>query len=171
MVESPGHRVGLADFLPERHGDLLGSWLRRPHVSRWRGDPDKALLEVATPPNEGGEALITVDGRPVGYLRWQVPDRAELDAAGLHEVPPDAVDIDIAVGETAWLGRGVGPQALMLLVDRLVAEGASTIMLATSTTNVRAVRAYETAGFIRRRQFVDTDGGTYWLLTIEARPG
>ncbi len=170
MAQSPVHHVELSAFLPERHGDLLRSWLWQPHVSKWWGDPRKTLLEVSKPPTAGGEALITVDGSPVGYLRWQVPDQAELEAAGLHDVPLDAVDIDITVGEIDWIGRGVGPRALMLLVDRLVAGGASTIMLATSVENLQAVRAYEKAGFARRRQFVDTDGGAYWLMTIEARP-
>lgn len=171
MAHSSGHRVELSPYISERHSGLLGSWLRRPHVSKWWGDPDKALLEASEPPNGGGGALITADGSPVGYIRWQVPDREELNAAGLREIPPDAIDIDVAIGEADWLGRGVGPRALMLLVEQLVAGGTTTIMLATSVDNLQAIRAYEKAGFQRRRQFIDTDGGTYWLMTIEARPG
>lgn len=44
-------------------------------------------------------------------------------------------------------------------------------MLATSIDNLRAIRAYEKAGFVRRRRFVDTDGGLYWLMVAEAEPG
>jgi aminoglycoside 6'-N-acetyltransferase len=168
MAQSRGPYVELSAYVAERHADLLGSWLRQPHVAKWWGDPDEALREVSKPPAAGGEALITVDGSPVGYLRWQTPCRSDLDAAGLQDVPLDAVDIDIVVGEADWLGRGVGSSALMFLVERLVADGATTIMLATSVENRRAVRAYEKAGFTCRRQFTDTDGGTYWLMTIEA---
>jgi len=42
----------------------------------------------------------------------------ELDAAGLHEVPDDAIDIDIAIGEEELLGKGIGSRALSILRDR-----------------------------------------------------
>lgn len=159
--------IELAPFLPERDLALLETWLGRPHVSRWWGEPAEALQEIVEPPAGGGEALISVDGVPAGYVRWQTPAREELDAAGLHEVPDDAIDIDIALGEQELLGKGIGSRALSLLRDRLLHDGTRTIMLATSVDNVRAIRAYEKAGFVRRRRFVDTDGGTYWLMVSE----
>ena len=163
--------VQLTPFVPDRDTPLLESWLRRPHVSRWWGDPLKALEEASRPPAGGGEALIAVDGVAVGYVRWQVPAREELDAAGLNDLPDEVIDIDIAIGEAVLLGRGIGPRALSMLRARLARDGASTVMLATSVDNARAVRAYEKAGFVRRRQFVDTDGGSYWLMVSDATPG
>lgn len=171
MAEPGDHHVELVAYRPERHGGLVASWIHRPHVSRWWGDPEKIAEELAVPPAGGGEAIIAADGVPVGYVRWQIPRRSELDAAGLFEVPDDVIDVDIAVGEADYLGRGVGPLALALLRDRLVEGGAATIMICASVDNTRAVRAYEKVGFSRRRQFIDTDGGDYWLLTFEPRPG
>jgi aminoglycoside 6'-N-acetyltransferase len=159
--------VELAPFDRDRHGPLLETWLRRPHVARWWGDPDEVAAEAAEPPTGEGEALILAGGVAVGYVRWQVPARDELDAAGLQDVPADAVDVDIAIGEAGLLDRGVGSQALTILRERLARDGAPTIMLATSVENARAVRSYEKAGFVRRRRFVDTDGGTYWLMVAE----
>lgn len=156
--------IQLTDFVPSRDLPLLVSWLHEPHVSRWWGDPDRALEEVSRPPAAGGEALIVAKGAPVGYVRWQVPTRQELEAAGLDEVPDDVVDIDITIGQAELLGRGIGSRALSLLRDRLFRDGVTTVMLATSVDNVRAVRACEKAGFVRRRRFVDTDGGAYWLM-------
>ncbi len=166
-----GKHVELVPFSPEHDLPLVESWLRQQHVSQWWGDPVKALQEVSQRPRGGGEALIAVDGLPVGYVRWQVPRREELDAAGLHELPDDVVDIDIAVGDAERLGQGIGPAALAIVRDRLAEAGAGTIMLATSVENARAVRAYEKAGFARRRQFVDTDGSSYWLMVFEASSG
>jgi aminoglycoside 6'-N-acetyltransferase len=160
--------VELIPFAPERDLDLLRSWLRQAHVSRWWGDPEEALKDASARPHGGGDALIAVGGVPVGYVRWQVPTREELDAAGLQEVPDDVIDIDMAVGEEAWIGRGIGPAALAILRDRLTRAGAKMVVLATSVENERAVRAYEKAAFTRRRQFVDTDGDTYWLMVFEA---
>jgi len=170
LSRSAGH-VELTPYVPERDAALLESWLQRPHVSAWWGDPRKAFDEVAQPPVDGGEELIAVDGMPVGYVRWQVPAREELDAAGLYEVPDDVIDIDIAIGEVDSVGRGVGSRALSVLRERLMRGGATTIMLATSVDNLRAVRACEKAGFVRRREFIDTDGGVYCLMMWEARPG
>jgi aminoglycoside 6'-N-acetyltransferase len=160
--------VELTSFVRDRDARLLETWLRKPHVSRWWGDPAETAAEAAEPSAGGGEALITAGGMPVGYVRWQVPTRADLDAAGLHEVPADVVDVDVAIGEAGMLGRGVGSRALSLLCEQLFRGGASTIMSATSVANLRAVRAFEKAGFARRRQFVDTDGETYWLMVAEA---
>lgn len=87
MARPRGHQVELSACVSERHSGLLGSWLRRPHVSEWWGDPDKTLLEVSRPPSAGGEALI-------------------------------AVDIDVAIGEVDWIGRGVGSRALELLAEK-----------------------------------------------------
>ena len=167
MVEPDGHDVALTEFHPERDLHLVESWLRRPHVSQWWGDPDEALLEVTARPHEGGDALIVVDGVPTGYIRWQIPSREELDAAGLSDLPRDVIDIDIAVGEAELLGLGIGSRAVALLRDRLVESGATTVIIATSVDNLRAIRAYEKAGFVRRRRFIDTDGGVYWLFAFE----
>jgi RimJ/RimL family protein N-acetyltransferase len=164
-------QVALAPFVRECHAHLLERWLRAPHVSCWWGDPDETLGEIAAPPPAGGEALIVADGSPVGYVRWQAPDRGELDAAGLTDVSEDAVDIDIAIGEPDYLDSGVGRRALRSLCDRLVEEGAHTIMLATSVDNRRAIRAYEEAGFARRRRFDDPGRGPHWLMVLEPRLG
>jgi hypothetical protein len=64
-------------------------------------------------PVGGDDALIAFDGTPVGYVRWQLAPRSELEAAGIAEVPDGAIDIDIAIGEEAFVGRGIGPAALL----------------------------------------------------------
>lgn len=48
--------IELTPFVPQRDLALLELWLTRPHVSRWWGDPLKALREVSEPPAGGGEA-------------------------------------------------------------------------------------------------------------------
>jgi aminoglycoside 6'-N-acetyltransferase len=162
-------QVRLDPFDPDRDRELVAGWLRAPHVARWWGDPDKALREIVQRPAGGGDALIVADDVPVGYVRWQTPTRAELDEAGLHEIPGDAVDIDIAIGDEGYVGRGVGPRALRRLVDRLLGQGrAPMVILATEVENTAAVRAYEKAGFRRRRRFDDPECGPCWLLVFGA---
>jgi aminoglycoside 6'-N-acetyltransferase len=164
--------VRLDPFDPRRDADLVSAWMRAPHVSRWWGDPVRVLDEVMEQPYRGGAALIVADEVPVGFIRWQPPTRVELDEAGLQEVPDDTtIDIDIAIGEPDYIGIGVGSRAIGLLVKRLAADGNSrTIILATSVDNVVAVRAYEKAGFERRRRFDDPESGECWLLARDVPP-
>lgn len=169
------HRVAevrLDPFDPERDADLVSAWVRAPHVSRWWGDPVDTLREVLARPHGGGDALIVADGVPVGYVRWQMPSRAELDGAGLHEVSDaTTMDIDIAIGAPDYVGLGVGSRALGLLVRDLVADRRlRTIILATSVDNLAALRAFARAGFERRRTFDDPESGPCWLLARDVRP-
>ena len=121
--------VQLLPFDVRRHLPMLRVWLVRPHVARWWGDADEALAFVREHPPVR-QALIAVDGRPVGYLCWQDPDPKELAAAGLAGLPAGIVDVDILVGEPDFVGRGIGPRALRLLLNRLRDDGAACVGLA-----------------------------------------
>lgn len=113
--------------------------------------------------------MIVADGVPVGYVRWQKALRAEMEAAGLHETPEGTIDIDIMIGEADYIGRGVGPRALQLVVQRLRSEGSiPMIMMGTSVDNTMAISAFERAGFRRVRTFDDPEYGPAWLLVYEA---
>ena len=161
-------RVWLEAFSPDRHGEMLAVWLQSPHVARWWGEPAEQLEAALRRPVEGGDALIIADGAPVGYIRWEQARRQELEAADLLELPPGTVDIDIAIGEEDYLGRGIGPRALCAVVERLTADQAvPAITLATSVENAAAIRAFEKAGFRRMRTFEYAKYGVMWLLQWE----
>lgn len=159
--------VSLAPCAARRERALLQRWLAAPHVRRWWGDPARNLDDLLSSPVSGGEALIEVAARPVGYVRWQIPSRAELVEAGLDDLPEGTLDIDIAIGEPAYLGQGVASQALRLLVRRLIATHAPpAIIICTAVDNLAALRAYEAAGFVRDRIFEDPQFGAMWCLLI-----
>ncbi len=155
--------VELVRFDPARDLRRLRAWLRRPHVERWWGDPDHALAVVGRH-SPATQALITVDGKPVGYLCWQIPSTEELAVAGLGALPADHVDVDILIGEADLLGRGIGPRALALLLDRLGAEGVSSVGMAAASDNQRALRAYEKAGLRLFRVFVENGVDMCYLV-------
>ena len=105
--------------------------------------------------DEGSAALIVLDRRPVGLVCWQTPTRAELEEAGLADLPRDLVDIDITIGEPDALGRGVGPEALRLLFGRFRARGVRLVGVATALANTRALAAYARAGLEPFRDFAE----------------
>lgn len=108
--------IELLDFEADRHAPLVKTWMLQPHVSRWWGDPERNLLELNQRDNDT-QAIIAVDGRPVGYLCWQPPSQSEVLEAGLFDLPGDLVDVDVMVGELDALGKGVGLQALRCVFD------------------------------------------------------
>jgi RimJ/RimL family protein N-acetyltransferase len=157
--------VELLAFDPARDADLLAGWLRTLHVSRWWGDPEAQLKAVLERPAGGDDALIAVDSTPVGYVRWQRVPRSELEAAGMVEVPDGAIDIDIAIGDERFVGRGIGPAALAQAVARIQEAGPPPMIIAcTSIANGSALRAFAKSGFRPVRQLEDPEYGRYWLL-------
>jgi aminoglycoside 6'-N-acetyltransferase len=133
---------------------LLAEWLARPHVARWYPDPAARLEWALDPPPAGANALIACDGRPIGYLSWQKVGRETLNSLGLLEIPAGSVDIDILIGETDCVGRGIGPQALALLVEKLSQDASVPLLgLTVSVRNTAAIRAYERAGFRKAREY------------------
>jgi RimJ/RimL family protein N-acetyltransferase len=162
----PTPEVRLEAFDAELHSQRLGAWLRRPHVARWWGDP----RQVEDSLRRSGEtrAVIVADGDPVGFLCWQTLPRDELEAAGLSDLPEGLVDVDVLIGEPEVLGCGIGPSALGLLLARLrVDPSVSVAGVGTSVANVRALRAFEKAGFRRFREFQDPEFGACRYLVLE----
>jgi aminoglycoside 6'-N-acetyltransferase len=166
----PGE-VTLAGFDPDAHQLLLASWLARPHARQWWGDPAVNLHEALTPAAGMGQALILMDERPVGYLRWQPMTVVELTALGLPDPPPGVLDVDVLLGEDQLRGRGVASAALRLISTRLLANPAVPFLtLYTSVDNHAAIRAYEKAGFARTVQHEDSEWGPCWVMVCPGPP-
>jgi len=147
-------QVELHGFRPEHDLALVSTWVGRPHVTRWWGEPDDALAKLRTHDAET-VALISLDGRPVGLLCWQKPTSLELSQAGLSDLPSDLIDVDIMIGEPDAQGRGAGPEALRLLFGRLRAQGVAFAGVATELANRRAMSAYAKVGLVPFRDFVE----------------
>jgi aminoglycoside 6'-N-acetyltransferase len=162
--------VRLEGFDRDRHEALLRKWLMRPHVTRWWYDAKQALTEATTRPSDS-HAMIMAGARPVGYLCWEPPPPEALAAAGLSDLPDRLMDIDIMIGEPNALGRGIGPRALALLLERFKRDPAfAWAGLGTSLANKRAIRAFEKAGFRHFREFLDPEIGPALYLVAELRP-
>ena len=155
--------VELHAFHSERHFPLIETWLNRPHVTRWWGDPEHNLLEWRQR-QRSAEAIIVMNGIPVGYLCWQTPSRSELEVAGLTDLPSDLIDVDIIIGELDALGQGVGPEALRQLFERLKVQGVSVVGLAAAVSNQRALRAYAKVGLRPFQDFFE-QGELYRYFT------
>jgi aminoglycoside 6'-N-acetyltransferase len=157
------HKVTLAPFVPKRDLATIESWIKYPHIVQGWGDSEETRERIDRH-LPADSAMINADAIPVGYICWQEPTKQELAEAGLESLPHGLVDIDIMIGDPNYLGQGVGPQALSLLLSQLSADGVKIVGLATTVSNERALKAYEKVGFIRYRRFIEKGVDHYYLI-------
>ena len=161
--------ITLRPFDPVSDWQHLRDWLHQPHVMQWWGDAEQEVQGLLQRSPDRC-AIIAVDGVPAGFLLWQPAPRDELEAAGLGDLPAGLVDIDIMFGEPEFIGRGAGPAALALLLDCLRADPAmSHAGVGTSLANLRAISAFERAGFRLYRRFDDPQAGPCQYMVRELR--
>jgi aminoglycoside 6'-N-acetyltransferase len=153
MPFEPG-RIVFAHVEPA-HYPLLGDWLAAPHMREWWGEPDEELGFIRNMV-EGRDTtrpyLIMLDGEPVGYIQvWFIGHHQNeewiKDNPWLMELPSKAVGVDLSIGDAERLSKGIGSAALHDFVTMLRIDGHHTIIIDPDPANVRAVRAYEKAGF------------------------
>lgn len=147
-------------FRPLTRGDfpLLRSWLARPHVRAWWGEPEEeiALIEedIANGPTD--MRIVTHDGTPFAYIQdypahhWHMPHYADF--------PAGTRAIDTFVGEPAMLGKGHAAGYLRQRAEALLDEGFPVVVIDPDPANERAVRCYRRAGFAGDRVLPCEDG-------------
>ena len=158
-------------FRPAAHADLplLERWLRTPEVVRWWGDPGEQLEllrgDLAEP--RMAMRIVSFGQRPFAYAQhYDVHAWPQLHFAKL---PPGSRAIDAFIGEPDMLARGHGAQFLRLLTEDLLDQGAPLVAIDPAANNMRALRAYEKAGFLVD-SIVDTAEGAVLLMIFPPRP-
>ena len=140
-VELVGRSIVLVPVRSE-HVDALVRIIDEPSVAAWWTDTETwfraGLLEPD--PDETAFAILTAARDAViGFIQAT----EELEPGYRHA----GVDLFVA---TAHQGRGVGPEAIRLVVRWLIDErGHHRVTIDPAVANVRAIRAYEKVGFRR----------------------
>lgn len=137
------------DFRSVKESDLplLRRWLFGPHLVEWWGDPDAALEEIRQAMDDiATEPLIVeLDGRPIAYLQSYDPHLE--DDHPYQDQPTGTLGLDISIGPPDMLSRGHGSAIIRQFVEQLFEEGAPRVIIDPDPANLRAIRAYEKAGF------------------------
>jgi aminoglycoside 6'-N-acetyltransferase len=153
-------------FVPLTREDLprLHGWLRQPHVAQWWGE-----IEDYGPSIDGEEPtrcyVAHLDGEPVGMIqtfRWAdwPQEAAAVDAR------PDEAGIDYLLGDSALIGRGIGPDMIRAFMTEVIGDD-SPIRTNVAAANRRSWRCLEKLGFIREpgtRMIKDEPGPQYVLV-------
>ena len=152
----PQVHVQVRPFLPE-DVTIYFEWAERPHVKDvwfWPGfQPKEAILEKIGIKN--GIDLpftILVGDVPIGHIVcWDMHAR-NLKKPHVQDrytgSPPGCYGIDMFIGESDYLGRGYGTEALKQLADLLFLQhGAARLFINPDPENIAACRCYAKAGF------------------------
>jgi RimJ/RimL family protein N-acetyltransferase len=157
---------------------LLPAWFEAPHARRWflKARTPASIVEEFHGYLAGSEpircVLATYDGRPIGLLQWvRLGDYPEESRA--YEVDdPDAVNIDVLIGEPAYARRGLGAPMVLRFLDEIVFaadERFELCVIDPERENTAAIRAYEKAGFTFVRTVLDPEDGKTPLHLMELR--
>jgi aminoglycoside 6'-N-acetyltransferase len=137
--------------------------LSDPGVRRWWREPPPAAQLLDDLRGLGSDQLlvIEVEGTVVGGIQFG------------EETEPDyrSASIDIFIGDR-WQGRGVGKEAIGLLVDHLLTDrGHHRITIDPAVANERAIACYRAVGFrpvgVMRQYERDGDGGYHDNLLLD----
>ena len=157
MVASYTFRPMTAADLP-----LIGRWLREPHVRKWWGDPDEQLALIGSDLTEPAmdQFIVLAGDRLVAYLQCY-----SLTAwnTGFGAQPEGTRGIDQFIGESDMIGRGHGSAFIRPFVGDKLRQAVPRVVTDPDPLNLRAVRAYEKAGF-EKVGMVDTPDGPSLLM-------
>jgi aminoglycoside 6'-N-acetyltransferase len=158
------------DFRDATVGDLslLGAWLAEPHLAEWWSDGVEASLaeiRAALDSIDTEPLIVELDGRPIAYLQSYDPHLE--DGHPYQDQPFGTLGIDISIGPPDLLGKGHGSAIVRQYADMLFEEGCPRLVIDPHPDNLRAIRAYEKAGFqaFDRR---DTSFGPALLMARDA---
>jgi len=165
----PPEKGVLYDFRPVTEKDLpmIAGWLAEPHVAQWWNDPETEIAEIRDHIDSiSVEPLIVeLDGKPIAYLQSYDP-HLEKDHPYADQ-PFGTLGLDLSIGPQELIGIGHGSAIVRQFVEDLFEEGVPRVIIDPDPANLRAIRAYEKAGFraIDRRQSVY---GNVVLMAIDA---
>lgn len=135
---------------------LLRRWDMQPHVRAAFGGDSRYdwPAELAADAPWRQLLIAEVGGRPIGVL--EITDPVPEPTGYWAPVPAGCRALDIWIGETADLGKGLGTAMMKMALERCFADPAvEAVLVDPLATNRRAHRFYQRLGFrpAGRRRF------------------
>jgi aminoglycoside 6'-N-acetyltransferase len=137
---------------------LIRRWADGAHWLEWWGDAESTVAEIrAALDDDATEPMVALLGnRPVAYVQTYDPHME--DGHPYQDQPFGTLGLDISIGNESDLGHGLGSAIVEALAGMLFAEGAPRLIIDPDPANLRAIRAYEKAGFTRFDERVSAYG-------------
>ena len=152
----------LADF------PMARDWLATPEVQKWWVDQEGKVTLDEADLNEPGMRMwiVSLDDKPFAYIQdWDVhawDDHYFTDRA------PGVRGIDQFIGVPDMIGKGHGTAFMRQHIAMLFAEGAPEVVIDPDPANLRAVKAYQNAGFAPYGEHNSPEWGHVLLMSQKA---
>lgn len=160
-------------LMTEQDLPMLYDWLNRPHIVEWWGGEEArpSLAEVREQylPSVLAKESVTpyiamLDQEPIGYAQSYVA-LGSGDGWWEEETDPGVRGIDQSLANPSQLGKGLGTKLVRALVETLFKDPEVTkIQTDPSPSNLRAIRCYEKAGFVRQNTVATPDGPAVYMV-------
>jgi aminoglycoside 6'-N-acetyltransferase len=156
----------------------LWAWFDAPHARRWfaRERTATSIVEEFNGYLAGSEPIrcfiASYGGRPIGLMQWTRFGDFPLQMNGYEVTDPDAVNIDVLIGDPAYVRQGLGAPLVLRFLDEVVFPADprfQTCVIDPERANTAAIRAYAKAGFAFVRTVLDPEDGKTPLHLMELR--
>jgi RimJ/RimL family protein N-acetyltransferase len=161
------HRFSVRPMTRGDFADVV-RWVNEPHVARW-WDEHRSPEQVAAyygPALAGDDPtrlwVWEVNGRSIGFVQdYRIADHPDYALLTAH---PDAIGFDYVIGESAFVGRGIGTSLLWVFLRDIVwpaYPGAREFFAAPDHRNAASLRVLAKLGFAAGVWFDEprADGG------------
>lgn len=142
----------MISFIPIQETDFpnIYKWLHTEHVKQWWENLPQTLEQVEEKytkrMNEGiiSTYIINVDNTPIGLIQSYVENDYEI-----YEINTPGVGIDLFIGESSYLGKGLGTKVIKTYIKDIVNKQYTQkfITIDPDARNKRAVKCYQNVGF------------------------
>ena len=164
--------------LTESHFALLLKWLELPHVKRW-WDRDIAYtfdlvrekfgkhthgIKLSRSSSRATYAyIICLNKEEIGYIQaYNARDFALENGLDLSSISGSICGIDLFIGDSNFLNKGIGPQILNEFEKQVLAPHFNWCLIDPAKDNKAAVRAFEKAGFEAGESL--QSGSNIWMI-------
>lgn len=171
FVVEPDLRIVLR---PMTYGDLpdVVRWRQAEHVQRWFGGrpSPQEVIDRYRPRIDGDQptrmSVVEANGRSIGFVQdYLIEDHPEYAAL---TPDPEAIGGDYLIGDSNWIGRGIGTRMMWAWLIGLSAEypDGRTVFVAPDHRNRASLRMLAKAGFTPGLWFDEPqrDGTTATLI-------
>lgn len=130
---------------------MLKNWLYRDHVAKWYTEPMDWLNEIAKRNTEYSwikHFIVETEGVPIGFCQYYDYALSEETWHGNMDVH-DTYSIDYLIGETNYLGYGLGKSIVLRLVSEIQNKtAAKKIIVQPEAGNKASRNTLLSAGFL-----------------------
>jgi aminoglycoside 6'-N-acetyltransferase len=151
--------------------NLLHHWYNTAHVLKWysRESLDYAQLENKYRPYISGEKAIKgficyFNQKPFGYIQYYPVKRYPWNGHDLGKELSYAAGLDVFIGETSFLGKGLGKLMINRFIQKHVFRKYKHCLVDPHQRNAQAIRCYEGCGFSIHKEVVSEEREKHYLM-------